>query len=235
MAIAAIVRGRRMLPQERPALLGVAAVTGLVDGVLDQQLRRGRSMRVVAIRAGHLAVGDRMGRQVMRLGTLRLVAGKADFALGDSGQRLVLWLMHFVAGSTGHVTGSVSATRPMTTLPALVAVQAGAGLHFGRRAVRAAEHKIRRRPLRAATSVLHMGSARTVAGLATGLRGDSMAGAVHRQNRLLLVGIVATRAYRVATHAFLEYGDGVLCLSTPVSPQPQQEKAQADCDPEISD
>ena len=38
MAIAAIVRHRAVLPQERAALFGVAAVAGLIDRALDQQV-----------------------------------------------------------------------------------------------------------------------------------------------------------------------------------------------------
>ena len=50
-------RDRRVLPQERPALLGVAARAGLVDRVADlEHLHVVRAVRVVARRALHLAL-----------------------------------------------------------------------------------------------------------------------------------------------------------------------------------
>ena len=48
MAVAATVADRRMLPQERAALLGMAGEAGLIHCVLQQQLRTAGAMRVVA-------------------------------------------------------------------------------------------------------------------------------------------------------------------------------------------
>ena len=55
MAIGTIIRNRRMLMEKRPAPLGVAGITVLVDARLLELRRIGRAMRVVAVRAGDFA------------------------------------------------------------------------------------------------------------------------------------------------------------------------------------
>ena len=60
VAIRTVVDNWRMLPKERTALLRVARVAGLVHRFLYQQLRSRRSVRVVAIRTGHLTFEDRV-------------------------------------------------------------------------------------------------------------------------------------------------------------------------------
>ena len=97
MAVAAIVGGRRMLPQERAPLLGVTAVAGLVDGVFDKQLRPRRAMRIMAIRASDPACRNRMRGKVTDLRALGLVTGKADFALRVPREGLIIWLMDCMA------------------------------------------------------------------------------------------------------------------------------------------
>ena len=94
---AAIVLNRCMLPQQGTALFGVAGVAGSIHSALDQQLRTGRTMCVVTIGASHLAFSDRMPRHACELGTLFLVAGKADLGLRRLAANLVLCRVYLVA------------------------------------------------------------------------------------------------------------------------------------------
>ena len=55
MAVQAVFPNGRVLPKERPSLLGVAGITVLVDGILDQELGARAPVRIVAIGAGHLS------------------------------------------------------------------------------------------------------------------------------------------------------------------------------------
>src|SRR5262245_45814579 len=55
MAVDATLADGRVLPEERPSLLGVAGVADLVDRVGVQQGARGRAMRVVAVDARQLS------------------------------------------------------------------------------------------------------------------------------------------------------------------------------------
>src|SRR5581483_354696 len=59
VAVQAALRHRGVLPEERPALLGMAGVAGLVDRVLLEERRGDRAVRVVARRAGHLPLAER--------------------------------------------------------------------------------------------------------------------------------------------------------------------------------
>src|SRR5450756_1504869 len=54
VAVGAIVGDGGVLPEEGAALLRVAGVAGLVDRVLDEHLRRRRTVRVVTVRTRHL-------------------------------------------------------------------------------------------------------------------------------------------------------------------------------------
>lgn len=86
-----------MLPKERSPLVGVTAVAGLVEGVLDQEIRPRRAVRIMAIRAGDPAGRNGMRGKVTDLCALGLVTGKADFALRVPGEGLILRLMDFMA------------------------------------------------------------------------------------------------------------------------------------------
>src|SRR5262245_31918368 len=72
----------RVLPEERPALFGVAGVADVVDGIGLQQRSRRRAVRVVAVDARHLALGQRHVRALAELCTLLLVTLVAG--LGDA-------------------------------------------------------------------------------------------------------------------------------------------------------
>src|SRR4249919_1404750 len=81
VAIGAILGDRRVLPQDRTALLGVTAVAGLVQRGLDQQFRCHRAMNFVAGAALHLREAHRMHRGLVELGALHLVTGVAHLRL----------------------------------------------------------------------------------------------------------------------------------------------------------
>ena len=79
----AVLADRRVLVQERPALLGVALVAELVDRVAPGSSSAFDAVvRVVAARAAHLAFAHRVVRRAQRLGALRLVAREAGVRIG---------------------------------------------------------------------------------------------------------------------------------------------------------
>ena len=79
MAVAAILKRRRMFPQKRPAPLGVTGVTVFIDAGLFELGRIGGAVRIVAIGAGELAFSQgHMGR-AHELGFSLQVALAANF------------------------------------------------------------------------------------------------------------------------------------------------------------
>ena len=95
-----------MLMDEGSALFGVAGVAGVVDAVALEQFRAGRAVRIMAIRADHLAFRHGVMRRTVHLGALLLVAGVADFGLGSALAYLVVVVVDLVAGAAGNI-GSV--------------------------------------------------------------------------------------------------------------------------------
>ena len=77
VAVEAVFAHRRVLEQERPALLRVAGVAGLVDRVGLQQRLGDAAVRIVAIGAGDLPFRQRHVRAAVELGADVLVAGRA--------------------------------------------------------------------------------------------------------------------------------------------------------------
>ena len=77
VAVQAAFPNRRMLPEERPAFLRVAAVALLVYGICDDQLRRVRAVRIVATDAIHQAFPNGMMRCTHRHGLDGLMARRA--------------------------------------------------------------------------------------------------------------------------------------------------------------
>ena len=127
VATRAVVADRRVLVQERPALLRVAADARLVQPVAHlEQLDVDRPVRVVARGALHLALGDRHVRGAAQLGDLLLMARLAQRRL-----RLGLQLaferlrrVHAVARRAREVAGVVRAAVPQRVRPLGVAGQA---------------------------------------------------------------------------------------------------------------
>jgi hypothetical protein len=109
----AILGHRRMLPDERAALLGVAAVAGLVQRAANQQAVGAGAVRIVAIRARQLSLPHRVGR---RLEEVRLdvgVAGIARLGLGALLDDRVLRRMQLVAVGAGDGVDVVRAAGPL--------------------------------------------------------------------------------------------------------------------------
>ena len=78
MAIATVFKRRRMLPQKRPAPLGVAGVTVFIDAGLLELGRIGGAVRIVAIRASELAFSHGHMRRAHELGFSLQVALAAN-------------------------------------------------------------------------------------------------------------------------------------------------------------
>ncbi len=220
-----------MFPQKRPAFVSVAGETGFVNGILDQQSRPGRTMRIVAIGTRDSARRDRMRGKIMHLRPLRLVAVETNLALRFFGEHFVLRLMNLVARRTGHVVARMRAARPMRALAAGMAIEAGAALHFRRRLVRAAEHEIRHRSRRRVVRVPHMRAAGTMTRLTTRLPGDPVARAVNGKDRLFFVGIVAARADGVAAGALFENDGGVGSVRRHTCQRAKCDGKRGSCDP----
>ena len=109
-----------MLLNKRPALFGVAGVAGVVDGIFGDQLGSGGTVNIVAIRTGHLALGNRMVGWLAKLGTLLLVAGVADLCLGRLLQHFVCFRVHLMATIAGDVGRLVLTALPKGLLVIIV-------------------------------------------------------------------------------------------------------------------
>lgn len=131
MAVQAVIARRRMFPQERPAFLSVAGVTGFVDGVLDELCRRSGAVRVVAVGARHFSGLDRMGRDSHDLSALRFVTVEAHLHLSQLVHDPLLRRVNVVAVGARYVPSLMRAALPMQTPLVLgVAAQAQAVLHI---------------------------------------------------------------------------------------------------------
>src|SRR5215831_8790444 len=128
---------------ERPALLHVAHVAGVVDVVAHHHARADRAVRVVAIRAGHQALADRVARRAVDQRAYVLVAGEADVGLRELVAHRVARDVQLVAGRAGDVVALVSARFPVDARAPLVAGEADLVLlrrgHLGK----APRHRVR--------------------------------------------------------------------------------------------
>ncbi len=125
----AVLPHRRVLPQHRPAHLGVTA--GAALGHRAAHLERldvaDRPVRVVARRARHLALAHRhVGDGAFGLGDLRPVARGAQRGLRRLDELAFqrLRAVHAVARAAGEVAALVGAAFPPGVIPAVVARQA---------------------------------------------------------------------------------------------------------------
>src|SRR5271170_4970322 len=89
VAVEAALAHGSVLEQKRTALLGMAAVTHIIDAVGLQQRRSGGAVRVVAIDAADLALEQRHVGALVELRTLHLVAGKAGLTDGFTRRQAV--------------------------------------------------------------------------------------------------------------------------------------------------
>ena len=129
VAVEAVLAHRRVLPQERAALLGVAGVAVLVDRGLQQHPLVGRAVRVVAARALQLALAQRHVARAHQLGLLLQVAARAQLHLRLLEQRLLDGALgvRVVARAAGHLAAVVARAHPVLLVALVVAFHADAG------------------------------------------------------------------------------------------------------------
>lgn len=127
MTQAAVLRDRRMLPQQRPAFLGVAGIAHLVEGRFFQQTFGNRLMnRLVdrmTVTAGHLPEAHGMIGWLVKFRTLFQVAVETHLLLGPGFQYRIVLDVDPVAVGTGQVIHLVDAAFPTDVLGILVAVE----------------------------------------------------------------------------------------------------------------
>src|ERR1043166_1409160 len=137
MAVNTVLHHWRVLPPERATPFGVATQAILVDRGLPKLTRIGRSVRVMAARAGHFALPVRHVRGSLQLRSAHLVTPKAKFRLGFFqafvfrkrrvearlvGQRKMKFLMPLVAIHASHGPRFVRAASPEKLASARVAL-----------------------------------------------------------------------------------------------------------------
>ena len=81
MTIGTIFRNGSMLVHEGTSFLGVTGVAGVIHAVFFCQLRTRRTMHVMAIRAGHLSLWNRVMRWPIDLVALLFVARETELGL----------------------------------------------------------------------------------------------------------------------------------------------------------
>jgi hypothetical protein len=144
MAIGAIFYDRRMLPKIRPASLGVAHVTGFINAWLYELRRIRSSVRVVAVRTGHLSFPERHVRGAHKLALSLEVALTANFnlrSLVEKGSLVIdlgqleavgLFLHYGVTVDASESTTGMRACLPVSLNSLLMALKAGFVLDFDR-------------------------------------------------------------------------------------------------------
>jgi len=175
-----------MFPQERTAFFSVAGEAGFANGVLLEQLRTNRTVRIVAIGANDFAGIDRMRGNLVGICALFLVAGEAHFGLRRTVANLVDRLVNLVAVVAGHAVSLMLAAFPFGALGALMASKTlRCAFAISIRAIDAlVENHIGTRTLLALRVALQVGGAFAVTGLAAwraGIALDAMLGLINRQ------------------------------------------------------
>ena len=137
MAIGAIFYDRRVLPKKRPAPLGVAQITGFINACLYELRGIGCTVRVVAVRTGHLSFPERHVRGAHKLAFSLEVALAANFNLRplvEKGSLVIdlgklkavgLFLHDGVAIDAGKTAAGMGARFPIGLNPFLMALKAG--------------------------------------------------------------------------------------------------------------
>ncbi len=175
MAGSAILHRRRMLPKKRPASLSMAHETGFINAWLNELRRIRSSVRVVAVRTGHLSFPERHVRGAHKLAFSLEVALTANFNLRplvekgslviDLGKlKAVTGFLHNrVTVDASESTTSMRACLPVSLDSFLMALEAGFVLRLDRRWGIFAECDEPADPLSSPFS--HVLAARTVAAL----------------------------------------------------------------------
>src|SRR5262245_55543728 len=200
MADGTVFLDRGMVVHERTALLRVALEAGLVHGVAHQ-LFRGAAVHVVAGRARHHALDDRVVHRPVDLRALLLVAAEAGLGLRALVAHRVVPRMDEVAGRAGDVAARVRAHLPVHALEALVAGQAGGAALVHRRLGALAERAVGLRTLLRVGRPVDVKIAFAVAAYA-GRRArigqSAVLGLADGEHRVVVALVMAARAHRVA-------------------------------------
>lgn len=139
MADRAVFGDGLVVVDERSAFLHVAGVAGCIHAIALHQFGSHRTMRVMTIGTGHLALWNRVMGRLVDLHALILVAGEANLRLGAFVAHLVLCRMQLVAGGAIHFTALVRTAHPVrASRVLLVANQTGTAL-VARRFTRSSE------------------------------------------------------------------------------------------------
>ena len=122
VAVQTIVARRRVLEQERAALVGMAGVTRLVDGRFLQQFFVRRAVRIVATGAGEFSFAHRHVGRAPELCFAVLVALRAGFNLGRFEQLIARGrLVHdLVAAGASKIARFVRTALPVRAHPAFM-------------------------------------------------------------------------------------------------------------------
>ena len=143
VTVATILKRRRMLPQKRPAPLGMAGVTVFVYAGLSELRRIGGAVRIVAVRTSQLAFSQRHVRRAIELGFSLQVALTANLGLSPLIKKRRLFanldelilvgrpLHQLMAGNTSQPAVGVGACLPIGLHSALMASKTGAVLDLG--------------------------------------------------------------------------------------------------------
>ena len=132
MADGAILVHRLVAVHEGSALFHVAGVAGFRDAIALHQAGACGAVYVMAIRACHLAFGNRVVRGLGALCALLFVAGKTGFTLAAFVTNSIFGNMHLVASGASDITCLVGTAFPVRALGVLgMAVLAGAVAGIG--------------------------------------------------------------------------------------------------------
>lgn len=128
----ALFLNRRVLPQERPALLIVTGQARVIDGRTAQHRLRERSMRIMTIRTGHAAFQHGMVRRFQRGGALVRMTREADRRLGRLYKYGILNGVGLVTVRACNIRCLVQAALPMGRRAAFMATGASRVAGFDR-------------------------------------------------------------------------------------------------------
>lgn len=120
----AVLRRWRVLPQERPPLLGVAGDAGFVDPIAPSQRFANTAVGIVAIATNELTVAHRMRRALESIRQHIAVAASANIGLLRRRPHGVRLGVDAMTVATGQIRFLVGATRPMHALIGFVAGKA---------------------------------------------------------------------------------------------------------------
>lgn len=124
VAIAAILTGWCMFPQERSALFGMAQEALLIQGRLQQRGRPGTTVRRMAVGAHHLAGTDGMTGGEQGFCLRALVTGRTESCLSGLTQHGIHRRMYLVAAAAGDFGEFVRGTTPFMTSLAFMTAKA---------------------------------------------------------------------------------------------------------------